>query len=124
MHGGATTQNITQTGDLLVLRQAHRTFIDLYPENAPKAMAELAERSADMVIPARTHGQHAVPATFGFKVAVWIDEFIRHLERFRQIEPRVFVAMLGGAAGTYASLGTQGPAVQAGIAKYLGTWCR
>ena len=118
VHWGATTQNITQTGDLLVLRQAHRTFIDLILKTL-KAMAELAERSADMVIPARTHGQHAVPATFGFKVAVWIDEFIRHLERFRQIEPRVFVAMLGGAAGTYASLGTQGPAVQAGIAKYL-----
>jgi len=37
----------------------------------------------------------------------------------KQIEPRIFVAMLGGAAGTYASLGAQGPAVQDGIAKYL-----
>ena len=118
VHWGATTQNIVQTGDLLVLRQAHRIFIQLILKTL-NAMADLAERSADMVLPARTHGQHAVPATFGFKVAVWIDEFLRHLERFRQLEPRVFVAMLGGAAGTYASLGAQGPAVQAGIAKYL-----
>ena len=118
VHWGATTQNIVQTGDLLVLRQAHRIFIELILKTL-NAMADLAERSADMVLPARTHGQHAVPATFGFKVAVWIDEFLRHLERFRQLEPRVFVAMLGGAAGTYASLGAQGPAVQAGIAKYL-----
>ncbi|WP_254070564.1 lyase family protein, partial [Acidisphaera sp. L21] len=61
----------------------------------------------------------AVPVTFGFKVAVWIDEVLRHVERLRQAEPRVFVAMLGGAAGTFASLGDKGPAVQAGIAKYL-----
>jgi adenylosuccinate lyase len=83
------------------------------------AMADLAERGADMPLPGRTHGQHAVPATFGFKVAVWIDELLRHVERFRQAEPRIFVAMLGGAAGTFASLGEQGPAVQAGIARLL-----
>jgi adenylosuccinate lyase len=118
VHWGATTQNIVQTGDLLVLRQSHRIFIDLIRQTL-KAMADLAERGADMPIAARTHGQHAVPATFGFKVAVWIDELLRHLERLRQLEPRVFVAMLGGAAGTYASLGAQGPAVQAGIARYL-----
>jgi len=62
--------------------------------------------------PGRTHGQHAVPATFGFKVAVWIDELGRHVERFRQAAPRIFVAMLGGAAGTFASLGAEGPTVQ------------
>jgi 3-carboxy-cis,cis-muconate cycloisomerase len=119
VHWGATTQNITQTGDLLVLRQAHRIFLGLI-RDCLGAMADLAERGADMVIAGRTHGQHAVPATFGFKVAVWIDEILRHVERFGQAEPRVFVAMLGGAAGTFASLGAQGPAVQAGMAKYLG----
>ena len=118
VHWGATTQNITQTGDLLVLRQAHRIFLGMIHE-ALGSLAALAERSADMVMPGRTHGQHAVPVTFGFKVAVWIDELLRHVERLRQCEPRVFVAMLGGAAGTFASLGEQGPAVQAGIARYL-----
>ena len=118
VHWGATTQNITQTGDLLVLRQAHRTFLRLIHEGLG-AMAALAERSAEMVMAGRTHGQHAVPVTFGFKVAVWIDEMLRHVERLRQAEPRVFVAMLGGAAGTFASLGNQGPAVQAGIARHL-----
>ena len=118
VHWGATTQNITQTGDLLVLRQAHRIFLDLI-HDALGAMATLADRGADMVMPGRTHGQHAVPITFGYKIAVWIDEMLRHVERLHQAEPRVFVAMLGGAAGTYASLGAQGPAVQAGVAKYL-----
>jgi adenylosuccinate lyase len=119
VHWGATTQNITQTGDLLVLRQAHAIFLRQIRE-ALAAMADLAERGADMPMPGRTHGQHAVPATFGYKVAVWIDELLRHIERFEQAAPRLFVAMLGGGAGTFASLGEQGPAVQAGIGKHLG----
>src|SRR6185295_6358111 len=119
VHWGATTQNITQTGDLLLLRKAHQIFFRLIGETLT-AMADLAERSAEMPIAARTHGQHAVPATFGYKVAVWIDEMLRHVERFQQAAPRLFVAMLGGGAGTYASLGAQGPAVQAGLAKHLG----
>ena len=117
VHWGATTQNITQTGDLLVLRQAHRIFLRLIGE-ALAAMADLAERGAEMPIAGRTHGQHAVPATFGYKAAVWIDELIRHVERLHQAAPRLFVAMLGGGAGTYASLGEKGPAVQAGIGKH------
>jgi len=119
VHWGATTQNITQTGDLVVLRQAHRIFFQLIA-GALEAMADLAERGAELPIAGRTHGQHAVPATFGYKPAVWIDEMIRHVERLRQLAPRLFVAMLGGGAGTFASLGAQGPAVQRGIAKRLG----
>jgi adenylosuccinate lyase len=107
VHWGATTQNITQTGDLLVLRQAHRVFLHLIGE-ALSAMADLAERGAEMPIAGRTHGQHAVPATFGYKIAVWIDELLRHVERLQQAGPRLFVAMLGGGAGTFASLGKHG----------------
>jgi 3-carboxy-cis,cis-muconate cycloisomerase len=55
VHWGATTQNITQTGDLLVLRQAHGIFLRLIGE-ALSAMADLAERGADMPIAGRTHG--------------------------------------------------------------------
>lgn len=118
VHWGATTQNITTTGDLLILRKAHAIYrahlLDLL-----RALAGLADQSADMLMPGRTHGQHAVPITFGFKVAGWIDEIIRHLERFEQAAPRIFCAVNGGAAGTYASLGEQGPAVQDGLARHL-----
>ncbi|MGH7099990.1 MAG: class-II fumarase/aspartase family protein [Stellaceae bacterium] len=118
VHWGATTQNITQTGDLLILRQAHRAFLRLIGA-ALTAMADLAERGADMPIAGRTHGQHALPATFGLKPAVWIDEMLRHVERLHQAAPRLFVAMLGGGAGTFASLGQQGPAVEAALARHL-----
>src|SRR6185503_16013950 len=119
VHWGATTQNITQTGDLLILRQAHRIFLGQLGQILG-AMAELAERGAEMALPGRTHGQHAVPATFGYKVAVWLDEIVRHVERLEQAAPRLFVAMLGGGAGSFASLGEHGPAVQSGIGKHLG----
>jgi 3-carboxy-cis,cis-muconate cycloisomerase len=119
VHWGATTQNITQTGDILVLRQAHAIFLSQIG-NILSAMADLADKGADMPMAARTHGQHAVPATFGFKVATWIDELLRHVERFQQARPRIFMAMLGGAAGTFASLGEQGPAVQAAMGRELG----
>src|SRR6478752_880269 len=119
VHWGATTQNITQTGDLLVLRQAHAIFFRQIGE-VLAAMADLAERTADMPMAGRTHGQHAVPATFGYKVAVWIDELMRHADRLREMRPRLFVAMLGGGAGTFASLGQQGPPVQQAIGRLLG----
>ena len=119
VHWGATTQNITQTGLLLLLRQAHDIFLQQLA-SLLDILADLAERTKSMLIPGRTHGQHAVPATFGFKVAVWIDEFCRHVERLRACEGRVFVAMLGGGAGTVASLGEQGPPTQAKMAQRLG----
>ena len=78
----------------------------------PRTLADLAERTKDVLLPGRTHGQHAVPATFGFKVAVWIDELGRHVERLQGCEGRVFVAMLGGGAGTLASLGEGGLVTQ------------
>jgi 3-carboxy-cis,cis-muconate cycloisomerase len=119
VHWGATTQNIVQTADVLTMRRAHAIFARQVAA-ALTAMADLADRSAGMVMAGRTHGQHAVPVTFGFKVAVWIDELARHAERLRQAGPRVFVAMLGGAVGTFASLGERGPQVQARFAARLG----
>src|SRR5262249_23132507 len=78
-HWGATTQNITQTGQLLLVRRAHRIFLGQLA-TLLGILADLAERSSGMLLPGRTHGQHALPATFGFKVAVWIDELCRHVE--------------------------------------------
>jgi adenylosuccinate lyase len=122
VHWGATTQNITQTGDLIALRHAHRIFLRLIGRSL-EAMAGLAERGSDMLMPGRTHGQHALPLTFGYKVAVWIDEMLRHIERLQQAEPRVFVAMFGGGAGTFASVGVDGnnpgPEIQARMAAHL-----
>nr|MCU0507459.1 adenylosuccinate lyase family protein [Anaerolineae bacterium] len=53
----------------------------------------------------RTHGQHATPITFGFKVAVWLDEVLRHIERLEQAAPRCLVGEFAGASTTLASIG-------------------
>jgi 3-carboxy-cis,cis-muconate cycloisomerase len=118
VHWGATTQNITQTGDIVILRKVHRVILALLGRII-NGLADLAERGAEMIMAGRTHGQHAVPITLGFKVAGWIDETGRHIVRMREIEPRLFVAIIGGAAGTFASLGNRAPEVQEGVAKRL-----
>jgi len=118
IHWGATTQNITQTGQILLLRQVHQVILTQLARLL-EALATLAERTRDHLIPARTLSQHAVPATFGYKVSVWIDELCRHVERLQQAEPRLFVAMLGGGAGTVASFGEHGLEVQHRLAEKL-----
>src|SRR6266545_6296125 len=119
LHGGATTENVTQTGQLLLVRRAHDIFLRQLAALLV-TLAALAEKTKDVLLPGRTHGQHAVPATFGYKVAVWIDELCRHVERLHGCEGRVFVAMLGGGAGTLASLGEIGLTTQDKMAARLG----
>ena len=119
VHWGATTQNITQTGDIIQLRAAHEIVLGQIGQ-VLALLAPLAEQHAEDPCAGRTHGQHAVPATFGYKVGAWIDELCRHVERLRDAEPRIFVAMLGGAAGTLASFGAPGLAVHEAMARHLG----
>jgi len=83
-------------------------------------LADLGEKSAGMLIAGRTHGQQAVPITFGFKVAAWSDVLLRHLDRLNELEPRLCRSMTAGAAGTFASFGPQGPELQTRVATKLG----
>ncbi|WP_245548142.1 class-II fumarase/aspartase family protein [Nocardia pneumoniae] len=119
VHWGATTQNITQTGDTLLLRHAC-TLIRNQLTAVLGALADRTDRGADMIMAGRTHGQHAVPITFGYKSAAWIDEYLRHIQRLDQLAPRLFVALLGGAAGTSASFGDDPGRLQHVVASYLG----
>jgi len=75
--------------------------------------------TAETVMPGRTHWQQAVPITFGFKVAAWSDVFLRHLDRLAELRPRLLRSMTGGAAGTFATFGDSGPALQAAVARRL-----
>ena len=119
IHWGATTQNITQTGKLLLVKQCHDHFL-VQMADLLCIFSELAFKTKNYVMAGRTHGQHAVPATFGYKIAVWIDEFIRHIDRLKGSEERVFVTMLGGGAGTMASVGMEGLKTQELMAQELG----
>ena len=103
----------------MLIKKCHDSYLrDL--GNLLHILGKLAEETKDYAMPGRTHGQHAVPATFGYKVAVWIDELIRHTDRLEECEGRIFVAMLGGGAGTMASVGIEGLETQRLIGKELG----
>ncbi|MBC7431378.1 MAG: adenylosuccinate lyase family protein, partial [Rubritepida sp.] len=118
-HWGATTQDIMDTATVLQMRQGLALIrIDLVQLNT--ALASLAMRHRDTVMAGRTHLQHALPVTFGYKVAVWLSPLITMVERLDQLRPRVERLQFGGAAGTLASLGTQGIAVQGEMAAELG----
>lgn len=119
VHWGATTQNIQQSGDTVGVREAH-VLLSERVERILAVLADLSESHANTAMAGRTHSQHAVPITFGYKTAVWADIMLRHRERMHQIEPRLFVSMTGGAAGTFATFGDRGPAIQDGVARRIG----
>lgn len=119
VHWGATTQNIQQTGDTLGIRDAHAVLTRQLCELLD-ALARLGDGTAETVMPGRTHWQQAVPITFGYKVAAWSDVFLRHLDRLGDLRPRLLRSMTGGAAGTFATFGDTGPALQDAVARRIG----
>ena len=119
IHWGATTQDIIDTADQIAMKAAHHVTFDALREIEAYLM-EVAEKEADTVMVGRTHGQHALPLTWGYKVAVWVREIRRHIERLKESRKRLFVGQLAGAVGTYASLGEQGPEVETRMMKELG----
>lgn len=119
IHWGATTQDIMDTAVVLQIKDAHEIITKEVKELLHLCL-ERAKENKNLVMAGRTHGQHAVPITLGSKIAIWADEFGRHLERLEQGKERYLVGQLAGAAGSLASLGEQGLAVQEGYCKNLG----
>jgi len=68
----------------------------------------------------RTHGQHALPMTLGFKFAVWMREVSRHIQRLQQCKERVLVGKMSGAVGTQAGLGEHAMQIQELVMNRLG----
>jgi adenylosuccinate lyase len=85
-----------------------------------RELAVLAEKHRNTVMAGRTHGQQALPITFGFKVATWVAECLRQVERLDEAAPRLFVGELAGAVGTLAGFGPHGEAVQRRALERLG----
>lgn len=119
VHWGATTQNLTQTGRTLLMREAHDALLLLLGDILVR-MAGLAEASAGMLVAGRTNHRHALPITFGLKVAGWIEELLRHVDRLRGAEPRVFVSLWGGALGAMHAFGEHGPEINRRLSRRLG----
>lgn len=118
IHWGATSQDISDMALLLQLREGCDVIRrDL--EEIKVTLADLAEEYAETPMIGRTHHVHATPITFGLKVATWLDELDRHLERLDELRERVFVIQFFGATGTLASVGDPGLEVQEHLADEL-----
>ncbi|WP_341958703.1 adenylosuccinate lyase family protein [Pseudomonas sp. RC10] len=119
VHWGATTQDIMDTAVVLQVRAA-LALVERDVQAVRGLLAGLAQKYRDTPMAGRTHLQHALPITFGYKCAVWLSMFDRHAERLVELRPRVEVGQFAGAAGTLASLGEKGLEVQVALMAELG----
>lgn len=119
IHYGATSNDILDTATALQLRDS----LALIEEKLSGLLSVLLARSAEtktLVCAGRTHGQIGVPTTYGLRFAIWASEVSRHIERLRQMRPRLVVGQLTGAVGTQAALGRSGIEIQATMMEFLG----
>jgi len=119
VHWGATSQDAIDTGCTLQLRGA----LDLINQDLARlagTLVTLAEAHRATLIVARTWMQQALPTTFGFIVAGWLDAISRHRKRLAEVRPRALTLQFGGAVGTLAALGGRGPEVAKALAGELG----
>ena len=107
IHYGATTQDIMDTGLVLQVKKSWPIILrDL--TGIQDALIKLAKEHRSTPMVGRTHGQQALPLTFGYKCAVWIDEIGRQISRFNEAEPRVLSGNITGAVVTMAAFGPKG----------------
>lgn len=119
VHYGATSADITDTALGLEHQAAIRVLrADLTA--LARALAELARRHRSTPEVGRTHGQHGVPFTFGYKMAVAAAEVVRQRQRLDELAPRLAVGKMAGAVGTGAGFGRHAAEVEDGVMRRLG----
>ena len=119
IHLGATSNDIVDSAVALQIKDSITMQVDAL-KKLIGTMCGIAERERGTVMLGRTHGQAAVPITFGLKVAVWVDEFARHLERLGELASRATTGKFMGAVGTGAAQGEQAFELQSLIMGELG----
>ncbi len=111
VHLGATSYDIEDTATALQFREG----FDLLEERLKRLMGllkNLAMKHAKTVCVGRTHGQHAIPTTYGMKFALYYADAQRNLERLRAARDRISVGKMRGAVGTRAALGNKGARIE------------
>lgn len=119
VHYGVTTQDIIDTGFVLQLRRG----LELVRQDLKQIATSLRElafshRATPMM--GRTLALQALPISFGHKVAIWLSELVRHFDRIKELEKRLYVVQLVGAVGTKAGLGELSEDLEIEVAKQLG----
>lgn len=119
VHLGATTQDVMDTGFVLRSRDA-LALVERQCDELVQVLRRMALRYKATPMAGRTHGQQALPTTFGLRVVGWCDEMSRHQERLAQMRARLLVGSFGGAAGTLAGYGPKALALRDEVMRELG----
>ena len=119
LHQGATSQDVVDTGLMLVAQRALAPLLDDLGA-AANACAELAERHRSTLAPGRTLLQQALPLTFGIKAATWLSGLDGSCAELVEVREHVLAVQLFGAVGTLAALGDRGLEVMSAVAEELG----
>jgi len=118
IHLGATSNDILDTATGLQIKAS----LDVLEPKLKQLLAlllDLAIKNKNLVCAGRTHGQIAVPTTYGLRFAIWASEVARHMERLAQLRPRAAVGKISGAVGTQAAYGPKGMELQSRVMKHL-----
>ena len=118
IHLGVTSYDIVDTAKALQLREAV-AIIGGRLDELELVLVAAAERYKNTIMMGRTHGQHALPLTFGLKLSVWMREISRHIQRLEQCKQRLIVGKISGAVGTQAGLGASAMEIQKLVMKRL-----
>ncbi|NPA63120.1 MAG: adenylosuccinate lyase [Methanococci archaeon] len=119
IHFGATSNDIVDTANSLLLKESIEIIEDKLKQ-LRDILLDKAEEHKYTVCVGRTHGQHAIPTTYGMRFALWAAEIDRHLERLNEAKKRICVSMITGAVGTMAAMGEKGLEVHKRVAEILG----
>ena len=119
VHFGATSNDIVDSSNSLLIHDSIEVLKEKL-ERLTKIMLKLAEENKMKVCIGRTHGQHALPTTYGMKFGIWADELHRQYVRLENAEANVCIGMMDGAVGTTAALGEQGWEIHKSVAEILG----
>ncbi|MFH1520259.1 MAG: adenylosuccinate lyase [Candidatus Micrarchaeota archaeon] len=119
VHLGATSYDIEDTATALIFLDAI-AVIENNLTGFGIVLKKLALEHKETVCVGRTHGQHAVPTTYGMKFALYYQELKRDLERLKEAKKRIAVGKMSGAVGTMATFGNDGPKIQKFVMKELG----
>jgi adenylosuccinate lyase len=118
VHYGATSNDIIDSSQSLQLKDSIE-IIRAKIVSLIKVLIDLAEEHKNTVTIGRTHGQHALPTTYGMKIAIWIDELVRQLDRIDLCKEHLCVGMMTGAVGTTAALGEVGYDIHIRVSEIL-----
>lgn len=119
VHLGATSSDVLDTATALQLKEAV-AIIEKRLNDFEVVLLDRAEKHKRTLMMGRTHGQHALPTTLGFKFSVWLRENARHIQRLAECKERLLVGKMSGAVGTQAGLGPNAMKIQELVMERLG----